>query len=358
MAEQQYTFVPLGQATESTPTNNQEYNFVPINQAQQAAPEYTFVPVQEAAPEVKPEPKKEEKSLFRKLIDDRLEQQKKGTQVTGDILKQIAAPIIGGIPAIPRGIEQGVRGAIRAGAEGEPSSIMPSSVYNPALDTEQTLFGPETQREIDARKLNAQRAMAAIPEIPGLKEAAEIGHQATKNIQASLSPMAKKAIKGSTPEGNIFKGEFSLGKDPTLYGYALQATNVFGSLVPVILGTMVTKSPNTGAIIGGGMAADEAATNAATVIGKLSDEQLAEQSPFYAQMLRGGASPEEARKLTVAKAAETGAKLQGVIATFSDKFIGHLISGTFDNMLTKLAGKSVLGHTAAEIGRASCRERV
>ena len=264
-----------------------------------------------------------------------------------DFIKQVAGPVVGAIPTVPRGIEQGIRGGLRASAEGQPSSIMPSSVYNPALDTEEALFGPETEKQTAQRKLGAQRALAQIPEIPGLKAAADIGHRATENIQKSISPEAKKAIKESTPEGNLFKGELSFGKNPSLYGYALQGANVFGSLLPVIVGTMVTKDPNTGAIIGAGMAADEASSNAADTINKLSNQQLAEQSPFYAQMLHGGASPKEARDLTIRKAAETGAALQGVVAGFGDKFVGHLISGSFDKMIEKLTGKSILAKTAA-----------
>jgi hypothetical protein len=264
-----------------------------------------------------------------------------------DFIKQVAGPVVGAIPTVPRGIEQGIRGGLRASAEGQPSSIMPSSVYNPALDTEEDLFGPETEKQTAQRKLGAQRALAQIPEIPGLKALADIGHRATENIQKSISPEAKKAIKESTPEGNLFKGELSFGKNPSLYGYALQGANVFGSLLPVIVGTMVTKDPNTGAVIGAGMAADEASSNAADTINKLSNQQLAEQSPFYAQMLHGGASPKEARDLTIRKAAETGAALQGVVAGFGDKFVGHLISGSFDKMIEKLTGKSILAKTAA-----------
>ena len=264
-----------------------------------------------------------------------------------DFVKELGGPAVGAIPTIPRAFEQIAKGLIRSGAEGEVQNIMPSSVYNPALDTEATLFGDETEKQKAQRKLGAQRALASIPEIPGAKEAANIGHKATENIQKSISPEAKKAIQESTPTGNLFKGEFSFGENPTLYGYALQAANVLGSYAPVILGTMVTKDPNTGAIIGSGMAADEASSNAADAINKLSDVQLAQQSPFYAQMIHGGASPKEARDLTIRKAAETGAALQGIVAGFGDKFTGHLISGSFDNMIEKLTGKSILAKTTA-----------
>lgn len=37
-----------------------------------------------------------------------------------------------------------------------------------------------------------------------------------KAIQASLSPGAKYAMRGSTPRGDITKGEFDLGENPSL----------------------------------------------------------------------------------------------------------------------------------------------
>ena len=272
-----------------------------------------------------------------------------GTTIA-DLLKMPAASVVGGTLAIPSGAEQGIKGLARKSMEGQPEALMPASVYQPGLDTEEALFGPETDQQKAQRQLNAQRAVAAMPSIPGAKELAKVGRDAQKSIEASISPESKKAIKESQVTGNIFKGEIEFGTNPTVRGYAMQAASVFGSLVPVVVSSIATKSPAVGGGVGGAMAADEAGTNAAEFINKLSDQQLAEQSPFYSNMIAGGASPEEARSLTVKKAAETGAALQGLVAMGGDTFTGKLVTGAFDKLLSKIAGQSALGKTAAGMG--------
>jgi Large polyvalent protein associated domain 38 len=253
-----------------------------------------------------------------------------------DLAKQFIAPGLKAPFALPLATETAVKGFARQAMEGNPEALMPSSVYQPGLDTEETLFGPETEEQKARRKLQAQRAVAAMPSIPGAKALNKIGENVQKDIQNSLSDEAKKALKESQLTGNIFKGEVDFGTNPTAYGYALQASNVFGSMAPVIATAMVTKSPGVGGFVGGTMAADEAATNAAEYINKMPDAELLKKSPFYAQMISGGASPKEARELTIKKAAESGAALQGLVATFGDVLTGKLVTGAFDKAIAKL----------------------
>jgi DNA-binding transcriptional MerR regulator len=253
-----------------------------------------------------------------------------------DLAKQFIAPGLKAPFALPQATETAVKGFARQAMEGNPEALMPSSVYQPGLDTEETLFGPETEEQKARRKLQAQRAVAAMPSIPGAKALNKIGENVQKDIQNSLSDEAKKALKESQLTGNIFKGEVDFGTNPTAYGYALQASNVFGSMAPVIATAMVTKSPGVGGFVGGTMAADEAATNAAEYINKMPDAELLKKSPFYAQMISGGASPKEARELTIKKAAESGAALQGLVATFGDVLTGKLVTGAFDKAIAKL----------------------
>jgi len=266
-----------------------------------------------------------------------------------DLLKQTVSPAVAAPFQIPRGAELAVKGAARKAMEGEPEAVMPSSVYSPGLDTEETIFGPETEAQKARRKLGAQRAVASMPSIPYAKDLAKIGDKVQKDIYESLSPQGKQALKDTEITGNLFKGEVDFGTNPNAMGYALQVANVFGSLAPVLITAGITKSPGAAGAVGGGMAADEAGQNAAQEINKLSDAQLREQSPFYAQMIAGGASPKEARQLTISKAAESGAILQGLVATFGDRFTGQLVTGAFDNVLKKMAG-TTLGRRAAGLG--------
>ena len=70
---------------------------------------------------------------------------------------------------------------------------MPSSVYQPGLDTEEALFGPETQQQKAQRQLNAQRAVAAMNNsfeaLPFFAAAVVIAHQ-TGAAQSRLDLLA------------------------------------------------------------------------------------------------------------------------------------------------------------------------
>jgi hypothetical protein len=95
------------------------------------------------------------------------------------------------------------------------------------------------------------------------------------------------------------------------------------------------------------MAADEAATKAEEFIGQMGHEDLMKNSPFYVSLIKQGVGQAEAKDLATRKAAESGAIMQGLIATFGDRFTAKLATGALDDMLKKAAGKSVLGRTAA-----------
>jgi hypothetical protein len=273
-----------------------------------------------------------------------------------DFTKKVLGSAISGVAGVPLGVEQGLKGTARKSMEGEPEAIMPSSVYQPGLDTEETLFGPETDEQKARRKLQAQRAVTSIPELPGARALNKIGKGVQQSIEDSVSETTKKAVKESEVTGNIFKGEIDFGSNPTVRGYAMQAASVFGSLAPVIATAVITKSPTAGGVVGGAMAAEEAGTSAAEYISKLPHAQLLKDSPFYASMIEGGADKAEARDLTIKKAAETGAVLQGLVATFGDRFTGKLVTGAFDDMLKKVAGKSVIARTGAGAGLSAAEE--
>jgi len=266
---------------------------------------------------------------------------------TADYLKEIGAPFVSAPFILPRGLEQATKGAARRSMEGEPESVLPSTMNIYGGISEEDLFGPETEKQTAQRKLNAQRAVAAVPDIPYTKELADFGHKVQKDIQDSVSEQSKQAMRDAEITGNIFKGELDFGKNPNIHGYALQVANVFGSTAPAIVTSMVTKNPMAGAVVGGAMAADEAATNAAEYISKLSHAQLLKSSPMYAQMILGGASEAEARDLITRKAAESGAILQGLVATFGDHVTGKLVTGAFDDILRKVGGQGRLGRTAS-----------
>lgn len=280
-----------------------------------------------------------------------------------DVSKQFGGAIAGGTLKIPSGIETGAKGAGRAIVSGEALEATPiGKVFSLARSAFTDLVGIQSIEQQAADKRAAQitvdRAMSSIPTIPGTKELAAYGDKVQKDIQSSLSETGKARLAGSTPTGNIFKGELSFGEDPTLTGYALQASSVLGSLAPVVATALATRNPNAVMAVGGGMAAGEAADTAKEYIGKLTDEQLLEVSPYYKTMVDRGVPAKEARQIVTDKAAENGAMLQGMVAAVGDRITGNLLTGAYDNILGRIGGKTIAGRTAAGITGGALEESV
>jgi len=278
-----------------------------------------------------------------------------------DVSKQFGGAIAGGTLKIPFGLETGAKGAVRNVVSGEALEATPAGkVFSLARSAFTDLLGirsiQEQAQDKRAAQITVDRAMSAIPTIPGTKELANYGDKVQKDIQASLSETGKKQLAGSTPTGNIFKGELSFGEDPTLSGYALQASSVFGSLAPVVVTALVTRNPNAVMGVGGGMAAGEAADTAKEYISKLTDEQLLETSPYYKAMVDRGVPEKEARQIVTDKASENGAMLQGMVAAVGDRITGKFLTGAYDNILGRIGGASVAGRTATGIAFGAAEE--
>lgn len=281
----------------------------------------------------------------------------------GDVSKQFGGAIAGGSLKIPSGIETGTKGAARGLISGEALEATPvGKIFSLARSAFTDLLGIRSIEQQTADKkaaaITIDRAMSAIPTIPGTKELADYGDKVQKDIQSSLTETGKARLAGSTPTGNIFKGELSFGEDPTLTGYALQAASVFGSLAPVVVTALATRNPNAVMTVGGGMAAGEAASTAKEYISKLTDEQLLEVSPYYKTMVDRGVPTKEARQIVTDKAAENGAMLQGMVAAVGDRITGNLLTGAYDNILGRIGGRTIAGRTAAGIAGGAAEEGI
>jgi hypothetical protein len=264
-----------------------------------------------------------------------------------DFAKYTLGSAVSGFASIPKGLEEGAKGAVRKAATGEvdirePMPLVAGKALTKKVD--ELIRGKDKQAE-DA--VAVERTLAKAPEIPGAAYLRDLGKQTQQSIQASVSEQSKRAVKESEITGNIFKGEIDFGENPTVRGYAMQLASVFGSLAPTLITAVVTKSPTAGGVAGGAMAADEAATKAEEFIGNMSHEDLMKNSPFYGSLIKQGVGQAEAKDLATRKAAESGAIMQGLVATFGDRFTAKLATGALDDMLKKAAGKSVLGRTAA-----------
>jgi len=295
-----------------------------------------------------------------------------------DPAKMFASGAIGPTAAIPLGIESSVRNIPRQVVEQQ--GITPVSKVGPLTFAEELVKkGPaqlltntakafikkatgesfEKQQERQTQdQIAVDRAISGLPRIPGLSQLADAGERVSGRLRESVSAAGKQAIADSQVEGNLLESiqnqsveNLSFGKNPSFMGYALQGSQVLGSLVPIITTAVVTKgSSKAVGTVGFGMGAGEAVKDATEYVGKLSDEQLMQSSPYFKKMVEDGINPAEARKVVTDKAAEYAAQLQGSVSAFGSVITGKLITGQFDKLMTgpvkNRLGRIALGTTA------------
>ena len=295
-----------------------------------------------------------------------------------DPAKMIASGAIGPTAAIPLGIESAARNIPRQIIEQQ--GITPVSKVGPLTFAEELVKkGPaqlftntarafiknatgesfEKQQERQTQdQIAVDRAISGLPRIPGLSQLADAGEKVSGRLRESVSSVGKQAIANSQVEGNLLEAiqnrsveNLSFGKDPSFMGYALQGSQVLGSLAPIITTAVITKgSPGAVGAVGFGMGAGEAVQDAQQYIGKLTDDQLMQSSPFFKKMVEDGVNPVEARKVVTDKAAEYAAQLQGSVSAFGSVITGKLITGQFDKLMTgpvkNRLGRIAIGGTA------------
>jgi hypothetical protein len=294
-----------------------------------------------------------------------------------DPLKMIASGFVGPTAAIPLGIEAAARNIPRQILE-QQAMPLPEKLgafdiaeqfakfgpaqfmTNAAKTIARGLTGESLEQQKERQKQNEitiDRGISNLPHIPGLTSLAESGRKVSENLAASVSPAGKKALADSQVEGSLVKAvqdrsleELSFGKDPSVLGYALQTSQVLGSIAPIIATALMTKSTKAVTTMGFGMGAGEAVQDSQDYISKLNDADLANASPYFKKMLESGVNPVEARKVVTDKAAEYAAQLQGSVSAFGSAITGKLMTGQFDKLLTgtikNRLGRIAIGATA------------
>lgn len=295
-----------------------------------------------------------------------------------DPAKMIAAGAVGPTAAIPLGIESAIRNVPRQVVEQQ--GITPVSKVGPMTFAEELVKkGPaqlftntarafiksatgesfEKQQERQTQdQIAVDRAISKLPRIPGLSQLADAGEKVSERFRESVSAAGKQAIADSQVEGNLLEAiqnrsveNLSFGKNPSFMGYALQGSQVLGSLAPIITTAVVTRgSSKAVGTVGFGMGAGEAVQDAQKYVSSLSDEQLIQSSPYFKKMVEDGVNPAEARQVVADKAAEYAAQLQGSVSAFGSVITGKLITGQFDKLMTgpvkNRLGRIALGTTA------------
>ena len=270
-----------------------------------------------------------------------------------DALKKLAGTLVGGTGSAPEGAEEFVRGGVRSAVTGDNALPGAKLLGLAGMSLADKLGLSSIQNTLDSKDkagVIADRALNAVPKIPGLRGLSDYAYGVQKDIEDSMSDVGKRRVAGSTPEGNIFKGELSFGDDPTVSGYVLQAAGVLGSMAPIIATSILTKDPSKAisrsTALGGGMAAGEGSKNARDKLGELSTTELYEVSPYFKNLVDNGIKPKQAKEMTVEKASETGAMLQGMVGALGSNVTSKLLTGAFDKIIAK-AGASAVGRATA-----------
>lgn len=163
------------------------------------------------------------------------------------------------------------------------------------------------------------------------------------DLSNSVSPTARERMASSTPDGKFTDPKsWTLGTDPSVSGYALQAANVLGQVAPVAATAIATKGrllPTSGvaAALGGGAAAGQEEDR----INQMDAADLA-KVPAYQQAIARGMTPDAARATLAQKAGATSFAQTAPVSALSGLTEGLPITGQFQNALGKVVGTSRL----------------
>ena len=172
-----------------------------------------------------------------------------------------------------------------------------------------------TALERGARTVLPNGAVDALKSIPAPSDLLfrPVGRQiesAGKGIQDTKSEAAKQALEASTPQGDILDpSSWSMGDDPSLAGYGLQASNLIGQFVPqaVALAIPGGQARMAGMAGVGGLQAGGAAGNEEEQrIAALPDAELQQASELYRE-LRGSGMDEATARAQVSATARAAA---------------------------------------------------
>ena len=221
------------------------------------------------------------------------------------------------------------------------------------------LFGEETKGLVPEELAKKQEMLLDEVRAKGksqtLKNLTEYGNKLGKDIRETASPEIQLAMANFVPTGSlndIAQGKFenfSFGAKPSALGFAGQFANVFGSVAPGMLGTIVTKDPKYMQVFGFGQAGSEGVNNAREYIQSLNDNQLSNNSPYFQDLLRAGYDSKTARAMTEEKAVDAAATAQGVVGALGGEFTAKLITGKFDKLLlssVKNKALNIIGRTS------------
>ena len=279
-----------------------------------------------------------------------------------DITKNVAAGAIPGVIGAPEALEsaavQQSKSMFAVPTEALSYLSSPDKLANKFVTSLgfKPIFGEETKGLIPEQVLKKQEMVLDEVSAKGkskwLKDLSSYGNKLGQDIADTVSPEMKLAMANFVPTGSLSDiahgriDKLSFGANPTLLGFAGQFSNVFGSVAPGMLGTIITKDPRYMEVFGFGQGGSEAIGNARQYISSLNDEQLAKNSPYFKELINSGYDPKTARQIVEEKAADTAATAEGIVGTLGGSFTANLITGKFDKALLSSVKNRALRITA------------
>ncbi|MFY3697382.1 LPD5 domain-containing protein [Achromobacter xylosoxidans] len=199
-----------------------------------------------------------------------------------------------------------------------------------------------------------------IPTNP-LEGAADATHRLGERVLDSRTEEAKRREADSQPGGDLDKPEtWTLGRDPSASGLALQALNAGGSSALPVLASVaagplgVGARMAAGAAAGGAMGGGNAIEQARETIDGLDDQQLAAASSAYRDLIAQGVAPEEARARVRADAENAA-----FVRTLPVSAVGGAATGRILSPAGRVLGdRGVVAQTLGKAGLAGTEEAV
>jgi len=279
-----------------------------------------------------------------------------------DMGKLTAAGAVPGILGAPEAIESAAvkqsKSTFTAPSEALSYLSSPDKLANKFVTSLgfKPIFGEESKGLVPEDVLKKQELLLDEVRAKGksqnLKDLSAYGQKLGQDIKETASPEIQLAMANFVPTGSlsdIANGRIenlSFGAKPTALGLAGQFANIFGSVAPGMLGTIVTKDPRYMQAFGFGQAGSEGVSNAREYIQSLDDTQLAANSPYFKDLLKAGYDPKTARLMTEEKAVDTSATAQAIVGAVGGNFTAKLITGKFDDVLLSSVKNRALNITA------------
>lgn len=279
--------------------------------------------------------------------DTRQQAQPQGTQAPRKPMSD--AEFFGGTGNVPTDIPVG----FAAAAAGGTATALRGADYAGGLIDKYVMNPILGAVGLDPLKPNTQNP---------LTQAASGLERVEKSVEGYVSPEASIAKQESTPTGNLFEpSTWKYGSNPTARGYLQLGADLFGRMLPVILGGKglgYGGAASAGGLQGGGAAVQD--TNQ-TLDRMQADGSLQKESKYYRTLIENGMRPEEALAETKSKAAELSFLFTTPISALggaATNRIMHPLSGGLAarSLPTRVGVKGALG--AAEEGTQEVAEGI